>query len=267
MEDSSDNTIAAYCAYLGIATDRPAPDERTIRLLDVTCAHLARVPYENVSKWLAIGRGRAMLEHFDLARFAREMRDHGLGGTCFRLALACTDLLRGLGYDAALVTGPAGDHAATLVNLEDARLLVDVGFFAPFWQPIPLNRDTSWLGALGAFTVTPDGESVTLRRPSGTTRVLTLRPVSAASVWRLWVDSCDPAHPLFPRAVALQRLTADTAWSLFDHTLHTITAAGLEAQILAHGAARQVVRDTFGLDPDLWEEALTYRERLAPRMS
>jgi arylamine N-acetyltransferase len=226
------------------------------------------VPYENVSKWRAIGQGgHSGQESFDFARYVYDVTAHGLGGTCFRLALGCFHLLRGLGEDAALVTAPAGDHAAVLVNApaaEGGPRLVDVGFFAPFWEPLPLDRPTAWAGALGAFTVTPgdDGAELALRRPSGTTRVLSLRPVDGTSVWRMWADSCAPGHPLFPRAVILQRQTADTAWSLFDRSLHTVTAAGLEQRALSHDAARAVVRDRFEINPDVWQAAMAVRERL-----
>jgi arylamine N-acetyltransferase len=222
------------------------------------------VPYENVSKWRAIGQGgHSGQESFDFARYVYDVTAHGLGGTCFRLALGCFHLLRGLAYDVALVAASAGDHAAVLVSGEGGPCLVDVGFFAPFWEPLPLDRPTDWPGALGAFTVTPgdDGE-LTLRRPSGTTRVLSLRPVDEAHVWRHWTDSCAPGHPLFPRAVILQRQTADTAWSLFDRSLHTVTTAGLEQCALTHDEARAVVRDRFGINPDAWQAALDVREGL-----
>lgn len=271
MDPTSDisATIAAYCAHLGIATTPPAPDERAVRLRAIARAHLARIPYENVSKWLAIGQreqgSQQALAPFDFVGYAREMTAHGLGGTCFRLAVGCYHLLRALGYDAALVTGAAGDHAAVLVNDENEPRLVDVGFFAPFWEPLPLDRPTTWRGALGEFTVAPGGDDeLTLRRPSGTTRVLTLRPVDEAGMWHHWTDSCAPGHALFPRAVILQRLTEDTAWSLFDRSLHTVTAAGLEQRALTHDEARVVVRDLFGVDPDVWQAALEVRNQMLP---
>lgn len=265
-------TIAAYCAHLGLPATPPTPGERAARLRQITRAHLARIPYENVSKWLTIGaRAHNTQEtpsHFDFARYVHDITLHGLGGTCFRLTLGCYHLLRGLGYDAALVAAPAGDHAAVLVNApagEDSPRLVDVGFFAPFWEPLPLDRTTSWPGALGIFTVAPgDSDELTLRRPSGTTRVLSLRPVDEAAIWRLWMNSCAPGHPLFPRAVILQRLTHDTAWSLFDRSLHTVTAAGLEQRALTHDEACALVRDTFGINPDMWQAALAVREQVLP---
>lgn len=263
--DTTSDAIAAYCARLGIPAAPPVPGERAARLRAITRAHLARVPYENVSKWLAIGRSGP--EPFDLAGYVRDVTTHGLGGTCFRLALGCYHLLRALGYDAALVAAPAGDHAAVMVNAptnDDGPCLVDVGFFAPFWEPLPLDRPIAWRGALGEFTVTPGaGDELTMRRPSGTTRVLSLRPVDQAAVWRHWTDSCVPAHPLFPRAVILQRLTEDTAWSLFDRSLHTVTAAaGLKQHALNHDEARAVVRGIFGINPDVWQAALDVRTGL-----
>ena len=260
--------LAAYCAHLGIPATPPAPAERAVRLRQITCAHIARIPYENVSKWLAIGASglnrQVAPPSFDLARFVHDATAHGLGGTCFRLALGCYHLLRRLGYDAALVAAPAGDHAAVLVSSEDGPRLVDVGFFAPFWEPLPLGQPTNWPGALGQFTVSPGpNDELTLLRPSGTTRVLSLRPVDETDVWRLWSDSCASGHPLFPRAVILQRLTDDTAWSLFDRSLHTVTATGVEQRALSHDEARAVVRDIFGINLDIWQAALAVRESLA----
>ena len=105
-------------------------------------SHLCRVPFENVSKLLLLGNegaGRAItleeyldgIEHFDL------------GGTCYSCNPYFADLLRALGYNATLLgadmTTP-NVHTCIRVSLYRTAYHVDVGFAAPFRQPIPLDR-------------------------------------------------------------------------------------------------------------------------------
>lgn len=259
-----DRAIADYKLALGFPPESAASAANATgeALAAVVRRHLRAVPYENVSKWLWYGRGRgtsAASTAFSLAAFVARLRGHGLGGTCFTLALGCHALLRGLGYDASLVLAPEENHAAVLVATAAGPRLVDVGFFAPFWEPLPLDRPTVWEGALGVFQVVPAADSVALHRPSGLVRQLALAPVGPDEVWRAWVRTAVPGHPLFPEAVILQRISPDAIWSMRDLSLRIIDGEGVRDQMLTPADARVAVRGIFGVDPDAWWEAYTYR--------
>lgn len=111
-------------------------------LENLVTAHLARVPFENVSKLAWAGRGLPpalpSLDDF----LAGAVRD-GTGGTCYLLNSCLNALLRDLGYDAVLC-GAAMDrpdvHVANVVRLDGRPFLVDVGYGAPLFRPLPLDE-------------------------------------------------------------------------------------------------------------------------------
>ncbi|MFN2370159.1 MAG: arylamine N-acetyltransferase, partial [Candidatus Krumholzibacteriia bacterium] len=111
-------------------------------LESLVTAHLARLPFENVSKLVRARRGLPprlpTLDEF-LAAAARD----GTGGTCYLLNSALNALLRDLGYDAVLC-GADMDlpdvHLVNVVRLDDRPFLVDVGYGAPFFRPLPLDE-------------------------------------------------------------------------------------------------------------------------------
>ncbi|MFO7609955.1 MAG: arylamine N-acetyltransferase, partial [Candidatus Krumholzibacteriia bacterium] len=105
-------------------------------------AHLARVPFENASKLAWAGRGLPpalpSLDEF----LAGAVRD-GTGGTCYLLNSALNALLRDLGYDAVLCGADMDRpdvHLVNVVRLDDRPYLVDVGYGAPLFRPLPLDE-------------------------------------------------------------------------------------------------------------------------------
>jgi len=103
--------------------------------------HLIRVPFENISKLLLFGRegaGRALT----LTEFLDGIEHHDLGGTCYTLNPYLADLLRALGYRADLLGADMTNpdvHTCIRVHLPPGIYHVDVGFAAPFREPIALD--------------------------------------------------------------------------------------------------------------------------------
>ena len=129
---------ARYLRLLGI--EEAPPGVEGLRLL--VRRHLCRVPFENVSKLLLFGReGKGRPTRLEEFLDGIEHRD--LGGTCYSSNPWFADLLRGLGYDADLLgadmTNP-NVHTCIRVRVEGAGYHVDVGYAAPFREPIPLDR-------------------------------------------------------------------------------------------------------------------------------
>ena len=120
----------------------------------LVAAHLARVPFENVSKLVRAARGLppglpAVDEFLDAA--ARD----GAGGTCYLLASSFNGLLRALGYDARLAGAAMGapdQHLVNVVRLDGRPYLVDVGYGAPLRAPLALDRDAPQRVASGGET-------------------------------------------------------------------------------------------------------------------
>ncbi len=136
----SPDWVRRYLAFLGVA--RRAPDAAA--LAELTRAHVLTVPFENVTSLLRrrahAGRPVPPVDADELLGRWEQGRS---GGVCYEVADLFGRLLAALGYRVHPVPGYItfpGSHQALLVQLGDARLLVDVGNGAPFFEPIPLRE-------------------------------------------------------------------------------------------------------------------------------
>jgi len=129
-------TPAQRDRYLALLQLDPEPPSRDA-LERLVTAHLARFPFENVSKLLQAAPGLPTLDAF-LAGAARD----GTGGTCYLLASSLNALLRELGYAATLAGADMDEpdvHLVNVVTLGGRPHLVDVGYGAPLFAPLPLD--------------------------------------------------------------------------------------------------------------------------------
>ncbi len=136
-----------YLSLLGVPREAPALPA----LARLVAAHLARIPFENVSKLIRHARGEpATLDELD--EFLDRIERSNLGGTCYACASHFNALLDGLGYDARLC-GAAMDqpdvHAVNVIAVDGHEYLVDVGFAAPFFTPLPLDEQDPVVVPLG----------------------------------------------------------------------------------------------------------------------
>jgi len=140
--------IQRYLRLLGIRTpiagqagwDEASPDERLLN--HIVRRHLCRVPFENLSKLLLLGRegaGRVTT----LGEFLDGIEQYDLGGTCFTNNPFLASLLKALGYDTDLLGADMSQpnvHTAIRVRLAGFEYHVDVGYGAPFRNAIRLDR-------------------------------------------------------------------------------------------------------------------------------
>jgi arylamine N-acetyltransferase len=130
---------ARYLDLLGLQARPPSAEA----LAELVAAHLARVPFENVSKLLRWRRGGpAVLPTFD--EFLDGAERDRLGGTCYANNIHVWSLLRSLGYNARLCGADMRRpdvHAVVLAAVDGREWLVDAGYGAPFLRPFP--RDAS----------------------------------------------------------------------------------------------------------------------------
>jgi len=128
-------TFERYLSILGVEPEPPSLDH----LRRLVRAQLIRVPFENISKlYLKKTQGASFIptleEHLDgIERF-------GFGGTCYANNPYFAKLLRHCGYNVDLcgadMTRP-DVHLVSVVRLEGREYLVDVGYGAPFFEPMP----------------------------------------------------------------------------------------------------------------------------------
>lgn len=143
-----DALVHRYLALLDISPGDASPT--LANLSAIVRRHLVRVPFENVSKLLLFSRegaGRPLT----LAEFLDGIERHDFGGTCYSSNPFLAELLSALGYDASLLGADMSEpnvHTSIRVGLDGRAWHVDVGYAAPFLEPIPLDR-LPWTTALG----------------------------------------------------------------------------------------------------------------------
>jgi len=127
--------LSRYLAVLGVEEAEP-----TLALLErLVFAQLTRVPFENISK-LYLRRERGATTIPSLAEHLDGIESRGFGGTCYANNFHFFTLLEGLGYDVRLCGADMSEpdvHMVSTLRLDRRELLVDVGYAAPFLEPLP----------------------------------------------------------------------------------------------------------------------------------
>jgi arylamine N-acetyltransferase len=143
MSPLRDGLLEAYLGALGVEPRRPGDE----LLAEITARHHARVPFENLTKLrLFAERPAGAARRPDDDRFVGQLAELGAGDTCFGIAHALGGLLGALGYRVFFVGARVGEgdddaHVACVVEQRGHLLLVDCGFGAPLFEPVPLERD------------------------------------------------------------------------------------------------------------------------------
>ena len=121
-------------------------------LTQITNAYLTKIPFENISKiYYKKKYGLMNIPDFDL--YLKGISLYNFGGTCYSNNFYMNELLDYLGYDVRLcgadMTNP-DVHIVNVVNIDNRDYLVDVGYAAPFFDPIPLDLNREYKIAFGA---------------------------------------------------------------------------------------------------------------------
>lgn len=131
------NEFDRYLSLLRISQGDP-----TLGYLErLVTAHMRQIPFENISKlfyWKTMGFHASI----DLTQYLNGIEHFHFGGTCYANAFHLNELLCYLGYDARLCGADMKNpdvHLVNVVTIDAREYLVDVGYAAPFLEPIPLD--------------------------------------------------------------------------------------------------------------------------------
>ncbi|MFE7603076.1 arylamine N-acetyltransferase [Streptomyces sp. NPDC057494] len=262
-------TIDAYLRRIG--AERPGrADAAALRELHLL--HLRTVPFENLS--IHLGEPVVLDEKALLDKVVGARR----GGFCYEVNTAFAVLLRGLGYEVALlqarVIGPDGtpgipyDHMALLVETADGeRRLADVGFGDHSHHPLAFDARDDQVDPGGVFRIveTADGDLDVLRDGKPQYR-LELRPRELADFTAgAWYHQTSPdSH--FPRSLICSRLTEDGRITLSAPKLITRAGGEREERILdGEDEVRSAYRELFGIELDVLPSVRTGTPNSDPR--
>lgn len=145
---TSPELFERYLSILGFEQEEPSLDH----LRRLVSAQLIRVPFENISK--------LYLKKTQNASFIPSLEAHldgierfNFGGTCYANNPYFAELLNHCGYDVSLcgadMTRP-DVHVVSMVRLGGREYLVDVGYGAPFYEPMPRDLEEKYEIVLGS---------------------------------------------------------------------------------------------------------------------
>ncbi|MBA3549059.1 MAG: arylamine N-acetyltransferase [Nannocystis sp.] len=233
---SQDELFRRYLGILGWVGD-PG-------LHELVSSHLIKVPFENVSKLISstlpggasaqpgVAAPGAAGVLPDIETFLEGIGEQDLGGTCFAIALHFTRLLSFLDYEVELLGADVGgtprSHAVCRVRFEDAHYLVDVGYAAPFYEPISLvdlparvphgdvnyviDRHVSGAGAL---------EVTTFRGSSKVQSYVAKPPALESEGFAQAIERASGDSARFMRSLRISRFFASRVLEVVDNTLVT----------------------------------------------
>ncbi|MFI8911644.1 arylamine N-acetyltransferase [Streptomyces sp. NPDC053513] len=248
-------TVEAYLRRIG-ARHPGRADAAALRELHLL--HLRTVPFENLS--IHLGEPVVLEEKALLDKVVGARR----GGFCYEVNTAFAVLLRGLGYEVALlqgrVFGPHGkpgipyDHMALLVETaEGERWLADVGFGEHSHFPLAFDARDDQQDPGGAFRIveTADGDLDVLRDGKPQYR-LESRPRElvdfAAGAW--YHQTSPDSH--FTKSLICSRLTEDGRVTLSAPKLITRAHGEREERILdGEDEVRNAYKELFGIELDV----------------
>lgn len=102
------------------------------------------VPFENISKLLYKKKlGQTHLVSFE--QYLEGIERYHFGGTCYANNYYLNQLLSWLGYEVRLCGADMHMpdlHLVNIVQIDRREFLVDTGYAAPFYEPLPLNLHT-----------------------------------------------------------------------------------------------------------------------------
>jgi arylamine N-acetyltransferase len=251
---------------LGFSGEPPASLSALVEL--VSC-HLCRVPFENVSKLLLIGReGVGRVTKLD--EFLDGIEHEDLGGTCYTSNPFFAGLLGALGYDAALYGADMDTpnvHTSIRVRLDGREWHIDVGYAGPFREPIPLDRlphEIGWGNDRYVFERCGDVHELTMFT-CGVPRhgYVVHPPPRAASFFEpIILRSFEPGRT-FMRCLRITRYFDDRAVELRNRRLSTITAGSVtERSVDSLAELRRAVDEEFEMPRCRIEDAVGVLERL-----
>ncbi len=132
------NLYERYLKLIGLKTIPPGIDG----LREIVRKHIHSVPFENISKLLLFDREKKG-RPFSLTEFLNGIEFDDLGGTCHSSNPYLQELLTFLGFDTVLLGADMDEsnvHTCLRATLESHQYHIDVGYAAPFYEPMRLDK-------------------------------------------------------------------------------------------------------------------------------
>ncbi len=131
------NLFNKYLKVLGIGRSEPTLNYLT----ELLASQLNNIPFENISK-IFYYKTLQLRNIPDFELYLNGIEKHNFGGTCYSNNYYFNQLLNHLGFDVILCGADMSSpdvHLTNIVTIDNNKYLVDVGYGAPFFRPIPMD--------------------------------------------------------------------------------------------------------------------------------
>lgn len=254
-----------YTRYLKLLNALEGPPS-VASLKDIVRAHLATIPFENISKLIRWKTTRRC-EFPSLAQYLDGIERYHFGGTCYSNNYYLNQLLACLGYEVRLCGADMNRpdvHVVNLVRLDGREYLVDVGYAAPFLEPMPRDLSEDFVVSLGSdrYILRPqdaEGRSRLEFYRDGTSRhgyIVKPTPRRIEEFSDVIADSFRP-EATFMNTVLIVRFDADCSYVI--HNMEFIETQGASTNRTTFHTIDELVRaigSVFGMPPVLVRHAL-----------
>jgi len=261
--------VRRYLDVLGFPR-QPPPSLKGLK--ELVGAQLTRVPFENISK-LYYRKRFGLTDMPSLNRYLEGIEQYHFGGTCYSNNFHFYCLLASLEYEARFCAADMASpdvHSVIMVTVDGREYLVDVGYAAPFLEPLPRDLKTDCVVALGRdrYVLKPQdsgGRSrLELYRKGVLKHGYVAKPTPRAitDFRRVVADSFRPAAT-FLNSILVARFFAGR--SIVVHNLTVIESQGARCEVrslkdLAEAAA--VIHLHVGIPQEIVAEAVADLTRM-----
>ena len=154
------NEEKLFDKYLHLLEIKKSPPTFSL-LRKIVKAHLIKVPFENISKLLYKKQG---MNHIPgLGLFLEGIEKYNFGGTCYTNNSYLFSLLKHLGFNIRLCGADMKNpdvHLISMVSIDNREYIIDGGYAAPFFEPLPRDLDYDFIISYGyeKYIVKPKDE-------------------------------------------------------------------------------------------------------------
>jgi len=227
-------------------------------------AHLIKVPFENISKLLFKKQGMNYIPDLDV--FLEGIERHNFGGTCYTNNYYFHLLLDHLGFDVKLCGADMKDpdvHLINIVTIDEKEFILDVGYAAPFLQPLPRDLNTDFVIPSGneRYVVRPKDEhkKTLIEQYSGNElqHWYTAKPEARKiEEFRGVIEDSFADYSTFMNAIRAVRFTANGSVSLRNYSLTEINGENVTATKILREDIPKAICEKFSMPEQLVKEAL-----------
>lgn len=253
--------FAKYIRLLGVERSFPTYE----LLYQIIKAHLIKVPFENISKLIYKKRGMHYIP--DLATFLEGIENYNFGGTCYANNFYLYSLLKHLGYDIKLCGADMKNpdvHLISIVTINRNEYIVDGGYAAPFFEPLPRELTHNFVINFGdeKYVVKPNdefGRTLVEQYYNGKLQHWYIAKPQSRRIedFKKVIEDSYSDNAVFMNAIRITRFSENGSTVLKNLSMSEIRGNKLSAKKITLDEIPIVIQENFGMPPGVVTEAIS----------